>query len=180
MNNGLIPLNKGGRLEIRPLGQDEFRSNKFYAIVSSIFLVVGLSVYIVFRPDTRVTIFVMDRLKLSTIISPKITESIRAYTNISFPWLEYIFRNYVSDFCWGLSLEMCLGFVFRTDKHGIRNSSLLAVVFLTGLELWQLRIESHGTFDPIDILVEVTAVIIAGIMINKYAKEKKTNEKTTN
>ena len=119
----------------------------------------------------------MDRLKLSTIISPKFTDSIRSYTNNSLPWLAYIFRNYVSDFCWGLSLEVCLAYVFRTDIHVIRNSSVLAVVFLVALELWQLRKESPGTFDLIDIVVEVIAVIIAGILIKNNLRSK-TNEKT--
>lgn len=95
----------------------------------------------------------------------------------------YIIRNFACDFLWTYSMFFCFRFTLGDKLKGKHN---LTVILLTGvvaiiLEAIQLIKTIPGTFDPLDILVELIAIAAAFLVTTiierrfKYYEEKRIN-----
>lgn len=91
----------------------------------------------------------------------------------------YIIRNFACDFLWTYSLFFCLRLTLGERLKGKHN---LTVILVTGavaviLETIQLINTIPGTFDLLDILVELTAVIVAFFITTLIDRRFKNYEK---
>lgn len=99
------------------------------------------------------------------------------------PVIRYpvLVNNFAADFLWSYSLFFCLRLVLGDDmkgKYSLKVISLTAVVAVV-FESMQMLKHFPGTFDPLDIVVELIAVVSAFLMsvfierMFKYREEKK-------
>lgn len=99
------------------------------------------------------------------------------------PVIRYpvLVNNFAADFLWSYSLFFCLRLVLGDDmkgKYSLKVISLTAVVAVV-FESMQMLKHFPGTFDPLDIVVELIAVVSAFLMsvfierMFKYHEEKK-------
>ncbi len=74
-------------------------------------------------------------------------------------------RNYLCDMLWGFSLMSAVDLVNIGLKKHILISAFVSICFLIFVELFQLFNAFSGVFDLFDILYEILAVLIAGIIL---------------
>lgn len=106
-------------------------------LLSAIFLVTGVLIYFIF--DIRVI------SKSNVFLS--------------------LIRNYIPDVCWAISFFFaCINFTKQVTKNDLIVNSLY--VFSLGLlfEFLQLLKISKGTFDIIDIIIYLFAIIVATLI----------------
>ena len=142
------------------------KRNSLFALNIILPLICGLFIYL-----TKV-----ERTYLSDFLS-----DIRSFLPvISYP---YIIRNFACDFLWSYSLFFCLRLTLGEKLKGEHN---LTVILVTGvvaiiLEAIQLIKTIPGTFDLLDILVELIAIATAYLVTTiierrfKYYEEKRIN-----
>lgn len=86
-------------------------------------------------------------------------------------------RNYVLDMMWGYALVFALYFIMGNNAAGLTKLIIIASVFSTVMELLQLTPFVRGTFDVLDIIVEILAEAAAVFIIKKHFMEEFHNEK---
>jgi hypothetical protein len=86
-------------------------------------------------------------------------------------------RNYVLDMMWGYALVFALYFIMGNNAAGLTKLIIIASVFSTVMELLQLTPFVRGTFDVLDIIVEILAEATAVFIIKKHFMEEFHNEK---
>lgn len=125
---------------------------------------IGGFLYLIFRPNTYITQIIFDLINING-------ENIRT-SAVSCAFSKY----YLPDFLWAFSLCCGLVSVFPHKRFYIILVGI--ITFLCGLiwELLQFTKTISGTGDILDIILYLTACLIA-VMINiKISGEK--NEKT--
>ena len=126
-----------------------FRRNGLFAVNIVIPLIFGLLIYL-----TKA-----ERTYLSDFLS--------AYRS-ALPIIDYpeIIRNYACDFLWAYSLFFCLRLSMGEKLKGKHNLMAVVVTSITavGLETIQLIQTIPGVYDPWDIAVELTAIVIANLI----------------
>ena len=70
-------------------------------------------------------------------------------------------RCYICDFCWAFSLEGCVFLIFRNERRGLLISAVISIVFSVFIETLQYFNIIIGTFDFVDIIFEIIAVLLA-------------------
>ena len=109
-----------------------------------------------------------------------ISDFLFAYRS-ALPIIDYpeIIRNYACDFLWAYSLLFCLRLSLGERLKGKHNLTVLVVssIVAAGLEATQLIQNIPGVFDPWDIVVELTAIVVANLIstiierrLNNYEK----------
>ena len=101
------------------------------------------------------------------------------------PVIRYpqIISNYACDFLWTYSLFFCLRLTLGDKLKGEHNLTVITLTSVVAiiLETMQLIKSVPGTFDLLDILVELVAVTIAFLVTTlierrfKYYEEKRIN-----
>ena len=120
----------------------------FYLINIIIPLCLGCAIYICTREQTYINQF----FHLSLHIRKNI--------------FTYILSFYIADFMWAYSLFFTLKTLWSTS-----TSAILAIGFGTIWEILQLSL-IKGTFDFLDILTYIIAIIIAIIILNFWRKKQ--------
>ena len=127
-------------------------------------LVFGSILYLVYRPDTYISRFILNSMEAGNL------SKARSQLIICYPVLSYLSKNYLPDCCWAFSLESCLALVLHNSERVVVSSLIISAAFLSLMETLQVTPLIPGTFDVIDISVELTAIAVAGIIINLLRK----------
>ncbi len=135
----------------------------FYGINIVLPLLIGGAVYIAVLGDTYITGFIsrIVGIQFRQIVLPA--------------WLEYIARNFLSDFLWAYSLAFALSILFRYSRRNTMIVLGTSLFFIVTIELLQKTRAFSGTFDVIDILLESIAILLALFFIKLF--EEVHNEK---
>lgn len=120
-------------------------------------LLLGFSVYIVFRPDAIISVYIFSLLKLHPIV-----------LCLSPEWLRIFVNNFLSDFLWAYSLTFVVSLILGYSRKNQIISFSLCFIFEAIIELLQRTKFIHGTFDIIDVFVESIAILFALVLIKKY------------
>ena len=83
-------------------------------------------------------------------------------------------RNHICDAIWAYCLFFSLNFI--TKAHN--KSLFISIIFCIAIECFQKTAILAGTFDIIDIVLEIIAIIIALSISLFFIKEKKHENKT--
>ena len=126
-------------------------------------ILVGGILYLFFCPDVFFVKKVDDILNISRNENV-LKESV----------LGEMIRNYLFDIVWAYSLTNTLLIICGRDRKSKRIAIVIAALMSIGMELLQLMECIGGTFDIVDVLVEIVAVFVA-FLAYKYCLEK-TNE----
>lgn len=112
-------------------------------------LVCGLYVYLTKAERT----YISDCLSVIRLITP----------TVNYP---YIIRNFACDFLWTYSMFFCLRLILGEPLKSKYNFWVIAVTAFvaTILEIMQLIHIIPGTFDCLDILAELIAIVVADLI----------------
>lgn len=117
-------------------------------------LLLGTNIYLHSAGDTYIT------KALNSLLPPNLTSFSKWDTESSI--LFRILRFYFCDAAWAYALTFSIAPLLGNTKIGIIRATVLCSCFCILLELIQMRPGSIGTFDPLDLIIEVIACIIAG------------------
>lgn len=118
-----------------------------FAAASAASLTIGAIIYVLFRPNSYIAIFVDGIIEIGTLR--------QALASGSNDFLKF----YFPDFLWALSLCFCLYAVFDPKKKGIIISSFVAFFCSVAWELMQFFHLVGGTGDIIDVIMYLSAGI---------------------
>ena len=97
------------------------------------------------------------------------------------PVIDYpaVIRNFAADFLWAYALFSCLRLSLRDELSGRYNITvlLLVAVVAVAIECLQLTKIFPGTFDLLDIVVELSAAVCALLISNMIERRKYHEEK---
>lgn len=112
-------------------------------------IILGVTVYVLFRPDTYVSQFVYSQLGFN----PKIS--------IAFVPVSKFVKYYLCDILWAYSLTFSMIFILKNEKNKYKIALPVCIVFEIIIELLQLCRSLPGTFDFVDMFNEcVTTILI--------------------
>ena len=86
--------------------------------------------------------------------------------------LTVIIRNHLFDALWAYSLYYTL--ILILDSR--RLTTVTALIFLVSMELLQETNWCPGTFDTVDVGVEILSVIVASVTAKIYLEERSNEE----
>ncbi len=135
--------------------------NKFMYINISVSMIIGSLIYYLISPEV---IFVE---KISSMTGWKV--NIGYENNVI-----KIIRSYVPDILWAYALMFSLVVITGNKTAGIWKMYIVAALFSTIIEMLQLTGMFKGTFDIVDIIVELMAEIIAVFIIKVHYEEEVT------
>lgn len=128
---------------------------KFLRYFVNIFLPlsVGLCVYLFFRKGTYInSIFGIEfNYKLNSIFGVFV-------------------KSWLCDILWAYALTHSLYFTLHIFEHRILISAIISICFATALEVLQLLGCVAGTFDVLDIIFQIAAVLVAAALIKRREK----------
>lgn len=130
-------------------------------------ILIGGIIYYVLSPDV---VFVEH---IDSIIGYKNHLSILCGQSIYVKLL----RNYFLDMLWAYALVFALYFIICNSKNGLLKSFLIAFSFSTIIEVLQLTYLIGGTFDVLDIMLQILAEVIAVLIIYIIIEGGLTREK---
>lgn len=136
---------------------------KFYFLNIFIPLLLGVCVYVIFRPDTYIA------RCLYILFPTSVLENIQVGT-------EHVFcKNFMCDMLWAYALyaavAVCVGTQNRITAGGISWGLCIFVEVLQQIGLL------NGTGDVWDVMFEGVAIVAAIVVITIYERKGKTNEK---
>ena len=140
------------------MGDIKMSRRIIFATASIASLSVGAIIYVLFRPNSYIAIFVNRIMEIGI---PR--QALESYSN---DFLKF----YFPDFLWMLSFCFCLYSLFDLFKNGIIISTLVAFFCSILWELMQRLDFVSGTGDIIDIIMYLLAGICAVII--SFKKEK--------
>ena len=126
-------------------------------------LFLGLYIYVLFRKETYIAVLIQE------------LTGITFHPWFDLPsWIEAFLRNYLSDFLWAYSLTFSVSFVLG---HTANKAICFAICACTAVlfELFQKLNVVQGTFDIMDIIVELIAIVLA-LQFRKIEEDKKYEE----
>lgn len=139
------------------------RDNKVLLIYLIIPIVLGGLLYWLLCPDVFV-------VRIADSIMP-----IRRNASILSNPFILIIRNHLLDALWSFSLYCTLLLVLGNYKSALAT----ALVFLVWIECLQIYDWCTGTFDVIDILAEVSALLLAFVITRDLGEERRHEESRT-
>ena len=145
--------------------KQKVRNMIFYLLNIVIPLLLGLTFYLFFSPAAHVSQWVYEKLKLETL-QPATTFG---------RWIgrQLFLRNFFCDACWSYALSFSVSGALGGKGKRLVLSLMISILFCFALEFAQLLPYVDGTFDGLDILVELLICCIAHLLIYiYYAKEK--------
>lgn len=127
-----------------------------YILCALISLSLGVLIYLVFRRETYLHILLPEIIDLNF-------EYLREVTKES-EFVSFL-KYYFVDFLWGLSLSFSLLSVVNFKKISrVLFVSVVSVLWGILWEISQLTSLTKGTFDYLDILMYILAVIVAALI----------------
>jgi hypothetical protein len=129
-------------------------------------IIIGTMIYCLIASD----VYFVEKIDslLNTCISPY-------HVDANFQYMKFI-RNYLPDMVWGYSLMFALFICSGNNTVDLLRIFIVAVVFSIAMESLQLTNIVRGTFDVLDIMVEVLSEGIAVFIIQKYYMRRNENE----
>ena len=85
-------------------------------------------------------------------------------------FLGIFMKSWACDILWAYSLTYSLYLALYAFKRKIAISSILSICIVTVFELLQLFGKVNGTFDILDIIFQIAAVISAAGVIKRREK----------
>ncbi len=138
----------------------------FYGLNIFIPLLFGAFLYLTLRSDSFLSVFINRYIAFPS------------FSYSAFPrWLITFLRNFACDILWAYSLSFAVMHILDYCRKNLRHAFILCVCFICLVEAFQKAGIFHGTFDYLDILLEVCSVFIALQLIKKY--EEANNEKSS-
>lgn len=139
------------------------KRNSLFAVNVLIPLICGLFIYLTKAERTYLSDFLSGLRSVLPIIR-----------------YPQVIGNFACDFLWTYSLFFCLRLTLGDKLKGEYNLTVIAVTVIVAiiLETIQLIKTVPGTFDPLDILVELIAIAVAFLVVTiierrfKYYEEK--------
>ena len=146
------------------------KSAIFWSLIITIPLLVGLVIYLVFKPSAFISRLFFDLLGQQPLIiqTPKC-------------WFWNFIRFYLCDLLWAFSFTAVLQLVLGSGQiHTLLSllsllSLLICIIAGVAIELLQQQGIISGTFDIWDLLVESIGSILS--LITTTYKRRKQNEK---
>lgn len=135
----------------------------FYVILCIIFLIIGGSLYLIYRENAYITIL-FDRFLF-----------LESMGKIADVFENDFFKFYFPDFLWGLSLNFGLFSIFLPKLKGALWCSLIAFLYGMLWETMQKQGVLSGTGDLIDILMYLLASVFAMLIFIMRRKENEKN-----
>lgn len=142
------------------------KRNTFYIFNILISLVVGLIVYVCYRPDTHVSQIVYNVLGISA--------DCIATIDVLPTWLLLFARNYLGDISWAYALTFTICYIWLGTGGRMIHVFGIVATFETGIEILQMVDIIPGTFDWWDILVEICITAFSMLLIKTIHKENRT------
>ncbi len=127
----------------------------FYRINIILPLISGVLVYLYWRPDTYISAFIWN---ISGVSPPQPQGKPTG--------IQIIIRYYLCDALWAYALIFSLAAFIGIDD--IRLICIIGACFSIFMESMQLLPQFPGSFDVIDILVEIIICILATYIIKKH------------
>ena len=124
---------------------------------------LGLSYYLLFRPDAGITRFVCATTGYTSPINDIVRDGL----------LYRLINGYFADFLWAFALTLVLNFIMILDERDVRHAFMLSLVADVLMELFQAVGVMNGTFDVWDIIVQVFSTIIAQMVVYRTLKRRK-------
>lgn len=142
------------------------KRKKFIVFNVFIPLLIGAVLYYVLCPDVSFVVLIDQSLGIKRTAIHKMGVITR------------IVRNYFFDILWAYSLTCMLFVIWGYDRKAVKYTFILAGLLCISLELLQGTGLVKGTFDIIDIMVEILTVFVALIIWYVYVKRKCRNMKS--
>lgn len=143
-------------------------TNILYLVNAMIGLTLGLFIYIVFRPDTYLSKYLLDITHLR-MLSNYMSE--RDNILISFA------RYYLCDFLWAYSMTFSVQIFLKANCNKRYIELIIYCLFfeflIEGMQKFNII---SGTFDIYDIVLEAAATLIALFLVN--LREGESHEKS--
>ena len=141
---------------VEPTGSGKYR---ICCVLHTILPVaVGGLIYFFFRPDTHISRFFY---KVFSVTAPDSLEIVPC-------WLALICRNFLPDMLWAYALTATAMLIM---DDGGKYSFWVCLIFKTVMELCQKWGILSGTFDWLDVFLEICASALAALTV-KPTKER--------
>lgn len=138
---------------------------KYFAYANVVFpIIAGSLIYYVISPEV---IFVRNIDRLLGV-------SLHVGTENTF---VIIMRSYMPDMLWAYALVFSLMLVTGNRTANVFKNFVIAGTFSTIIEVLQITGYVKGTFDVMDIVVEIVAELMAVFIIIKHDMRRKSYEK---
>lgn len=134
--------------------------SRFLIINTVLAIAVGLFLYLVFRPNSFISILFYRFFS---------TEPLLSLNTSAFP---FFIRYYAGDFLWAYALSMTCILILGHNNKTLVFVIALCVLFEIIIECFQKGHVFPGTFDVIDILVEAIATLLSVLIIKLYIKRQ--------
>ncbi len=138
----------------------------FWSVMIVFPIVVGLIVYLIFKPSAYVSKLIIDCLGL---------EEINIQTSNNWFW-NYI-HYYLCDFLWAFSLTSVVALILDNNRFKAFLSVLICSFVGTIVELMQMWKFISGTFDIVDLVVEFIGSILSIIIVMIYLRRNQNEKK---
>ena len=145
----------------------DYKDNIFYTINIIIPLLIGAFIYLHFNQESY-----FGSLFNFLFQIPKLD------ININSNILIFI-NNWLCDFLWAYSLFYAMYMSYRTHNNAIWATFKITVffaIFVESLQLIKIDFLRCGTFDILDIIIEIIAICISIINLKIYLHLKKREE----
>ena len=140
------------------------KQHMFYALNISASLVIGLIIYLCYRPDTYVSQAVYNLLGISPDIG--------VFVKLLPTWLLLFIRNYLADIIWAYALTFTICYILWNQNKSMFPIFGIVAVFESCIEVSQKVGIMSGTFDWFDIFLEICISALVMLVIKTKYKEK--------
>lgn len=127
----------------------------FYWINILVPLLFGIMVYLYWRPDAYISKLILNLFRISYAPERGRPAGVQRFI-----------RYYLCDICWAYALTFSLA--FWLGKDSLMEAYTISAVFALLVEILQLLPQTPGSFDILDIIVELSACTIAVLIIKSY------------
>ncbi len=121
-------------------------------------LIAGLTIYIIFRPDTFIAEYFYE-------LTGYKSEGVKPNN----PFYDFI-KFHLCDMLWAFSFTFVCVLIMGTEKQHMLMSLGVCLAFEALIELLQKTYLMPGSFDIWDMVLEFFATIIAMMLINVWRK----------
>lgn len=128
-------------------------------------LLAGLSVYVLLRPDSYVSLILSGPLHITYPDAP---------SNMS-PDILRLLNNFGPDICWSYSLVFAVHAAAKDLRHSLLFTISLSVIVIILVESLQKLGVLSGVFDPLDLVLETTAAATATLILAFISRKHRRN-----
>lgn len=136
----------------------------FWFLNITVPLLIGLFLYVVFRPDTIISNAIYGLLQLTK-------PDIRANSSLLSEVIFFL-RCYSCDMLWAYSLTFACSAIIGTSARQLAVTGIICFSFEILIELLQNYGVLTGVFDFLDIILEIISTLLAVLIIIIHKKIK--------